>query len=51
MAATISFNLAEYYHTHNNLEKAQSFYNEALRHDETHEQVTFLNLFVTYPGT
>jgi tetratricopeptide repeat protein 21B len=38
VAATIDFSLAEYYHTHNNLDKAQIFYNEALRHDETHEQ-------------
>jgi hypothetical protein len=39
-AANICFQLAEHYNQHNNVEKAQGFYNEALRHNEAHEQVS-----------
>ena len=39
VAADICFQLAEYYQQSKAPDKAQAFYNEALRHDEAHEAV------------
>lgn len=41
MAALICYNLAEHYNKMNTQDKAQNYYQEALKHDEAHEPVDF----------
>lgn len=48
IAAQICYQLAEYHNEQKNVDKAQGFYNEALRHDDTHEK-SILSLAKLYP--
>eukprot|EP00455_Lapot_gusevi_P005051 TRINITY_DN12130_c0_g1_i2.p1 TRINITY_DN12130_c0_g1~~TRINITY_DN12130_c0_g1_i2.p1 ORF type:complete len:563 (-),score=156.42 TRINITY_DN12130_c0_g1_i2:36-1724(-) len=38
LAATIAYNLAQYFHVNDELDKAQTFYQEALKQSDTHEK-------------
>jgi len=41
IAAKIAYTMATYYHAKKDLDKANQFYLETLRHDETHEKVWY----------